>query len=418
MVRGRPDSGKAGGARKRTTPPARAAAGTLTAAGRRRPSIAVTAAVAAGAAPPTPTVVTAAQRRRLVVASAASAAAANDLNLRYVRLWSAPTTRAQIYLTSNDVTGLAVETIFNGLNVTEEAAKLVVLEKFRFPTKSDCEKFTVDSFVGYAKRDIATWHYKAKGMLFASYLEGLVSRKEYGHFVQRGRHRVPVLPRHQARTLLENNKFITSSTSYNALVAAMIDFLSSVPEASCLLVACSPTVSEAFLRLLSAQLLIRMELTTLAGLPKLTSLGTNADEVMRKLWAIESQETAAFHDKKTIKYGRLVIVDGEDPERANVSAYTENVLAPLRRQMLVVLPAAKDTSGTIVPPADAAVEVPIAATSATPHASLPPELFAAASESGGAAVAAVEPAGPTSQVMPQGRMGLSGLDLRALRPTN
>lgn len=265
---------------------------------------------------------------------------------------------------------------------------------------------------------------------------------------------------------------------------------------------------------------IRMELTTLAGLPKLTSLGTNADEVMRKLWAIESQETAAFHDKKTTKYGRLVIVDGEDPERANVSAYTENVLAPLRRQMLVVLPAAKDTSGTpsdslgstglravspalralalpadyaraqlssdartpqapmaaapptaaaaerraataselapaaaalpraaapaspqvaaaaaplaalaaaasvlsdagtIVPPADAAAEVPIAATSATPHASLPPELFAAASESGGAAVAAVEPAGSTSQVMPQGRMGLSGLDLRALRPTN
>lgn len=177
----------------------------------------------------------------------------NDLNLRYVRLWSAPTTRAQIYLTSNDVTCLAVETIFNGLNVTEEAAKLVVLEKFRFPTKSDCEKFTVDSFVGYAKRDIATWHYKAKGMLFASYLEGLVSRKEYGHFVQRGRHRVPVLPRHQARTLLENNKFITSSTSYNALVAAIIDFLSSVPEESCLLVACSPTVSEAFLRLLNAQ---------------------------------------------------------------------------------------------------------------------------------------------------------------------
>lgn len=177
----------------------------------------------------------------------------DDLNLRYVRLWCTPTTRAQIYLNSNGVTSLAVETIFSGLNVTEEAAKQVVFAKFRFPTKSDSEKFTIDNFAGYAKRDIATWHFKAKGMLFASYLDGLVSHKEYGHFVQRGRHRVPVLPRHQARALLEDNTFITSTTSYSALVAAIIDFISSVPEASCLLVACSQTVSEAFLRLLNAQ---------------------------------------------------------------------------------------------------------------------------------------------------------------------
>lgn len=278
----------------------------------------------------------------------------DDLNLRYVRLWCTPTTRAQIYLNSNGVTSLAVETIFSGLNVTEEAAKQVVFAKFRFPTKSDSEKFTIDNFAGYAKRDIATWHFKAKGMLFASYLEGLVSHKEYGHFVQRGRHRVPVLPRHQARALLEDNKFITSTTSYSALVAAIIDFISSVPEASCLLVACSQTVSEAFLRLLNAQfswftLKIRMELTILAGLPKLSSLGTNADEVMRKLWAIESQETAVAHDKKCMKYGRMVIVDGDDAERGCVSEYKEEVLAPLRRQMLVVPRARKDASGASAP---------------------------------------------------------------------
>lgn len=66
------------------------------------------------------------------------------------------TTPAEVYFTSNNITNLAVGTIFKGLNVTEEAAKEVAMTKFLFPTKSDDNKFTIDTFAAYAKRDIAT----------------------------------------------------------------------------------------------------------------------------------------------------------------------------------------------------------------------------------------------------------------------
>lgn len=89
-------------------------------------------------------------------------------------------------------------------------------------------------------------------MLFASYVEQLVSSGKQGYYARRGRNRVPMLRPHEALDLLQDNKFTWSSTSYNALISAIKDFVASLPDSTGLLVPRSQTVREAYLELLNA----------------------------------------------------------------------------------------------------------------------------------------------------------------------
>lgn len=132
---------------------------------------------------------------------------------------------------------------------------------------------------------------------------------------------------------------------------------------------------------------IRMELTDVAGLSKLTSLVTNADEGMKKMWAIESQETAIAHVKGVLNYGGLIIIDGNDAERGQVTKYEEDVLGPLRKQMLVMKP---DVQVGAPPPAGAAAE-PLAAAASEPSTAAPPAQPTAAATVQPTASAAVNP---------------------------
>lgn len=59
----------------------------------------------------------------------------------------------------------------------------------------------------------------------------------------------------------------------------------------------------------------------MAGLPKLTDRFSNADEGMRKLWAIDCFVAARDNNKGSRSFHRLLIVDGDQPMRGDTLLY-------------------------------------------------------------------------------------------------
>lgn len=119
-----------------------------------------------------------------------------------------------------------------------------------------------------------------------------------------------------------------------------------------------------------------MELTAVAGLPQLVKRGSNADEGMRKLWAVDCLQAAEFMAKhKDELFLRVVITDGKDPKRAEVGGYDLDVVKELRSRILVrAVPIASRVVGEGAGPAAASgpsVSNPIATVGGAPVASEP-----------------------------------------------
>lgn len=172
---------------------------------------------------------------------------------RYIKLWAAATTPEEVFPTSNSISAMITDVTRSVLDVSEEHAQEVVMTVFRFPMKSNPNRFSVETCINYMKRNLSVWNFKKKSKLFADYIERLVQDTQYGRRVGQGRSASVELRPVEALQLITDNSFITSTSSFNALVAAIRAFVASEPATAALWVPRSSSVAEPFLCLLNAQ---------------------------------------------------------------------------------------------------------------------------------------------------------------------
>lgn len=171
----------------------------------------------------------------------------------YVRTWATATTAGTTFPSSNGLTDMVARVLHTLLNVTMEAADVVVQAKFRFPMKSNANKVSKDTCISYMKRSISDWHFKTKGTITDFFLKRLIVDKEVGHWIVNGRQRVVALYPHEALKLLTNNNFFVLPTCFTAVEGAIFDFIESQPLSQGMIVPRSETVPSSLLRLYNAQ---------------------------------------------------------------------------------------------------------------------------------------------------------------------
>lgn len=95
-----------------------------------------------------------------------------------------------------------------------------------------------------------------------------------------------------------------------------------------------------------------MALTAAAGLPQLVTRGSNADEGMRKLWAMDSAQARRFLKARgqTLSH-RVLIKDGNDDQCVSLG-YDEAVIKDLRKRILITSKPATSAQPSTLPGAD------------------------------------------------------------------
>lgn len=269
------------------------------------------------------------------------AAIQDKITDEYIKQWASGRTKDEVFPSNYDVTSIMAGVCQRNFKVDRASANRITMSKFTFPSRINPLVTADEYFTTYMKRNIATWHSKCKDLLFEAYLKRLVVDGEYGCTVIKQGKRTVALSAAHAIELLTNDSFYTLDSCFTAFVSSIFSFVVTVPNGDRLIVPRSATVPEAFVRLLNAHLgwfilKLRMELTAVAGLPQLVKRGTNADEGMRKLWAVDCLQAAEFmavHGSNL--YRRVVITDGNDPERASVGGYDVEVVKELRGRILL-----------------------------------------------------------------------------------
>lgn len=265
----------------------------------------------------------------------------DKITVQYVNLWVMAKTPDDVFLSNSALTAVMVEVCQKSFKVDRASADRITLSRFRFPNRvNNAVDKTEDLFTSYMRRSIAQWHIKSKDFFFDAFLQRLVLDGQYGGTAVKLGKRTPYVTPTEAVRLLSDDTFYIRPICHSAFVGAMFAFIAALPGGSKLIVPLSAANEEAYLDLMTAQfgwfiLKLRMALTSAAGLPQLVTRGSNADEGMRKLWAMDSAQARRFlkNRGKELMH-RLRIKDGDDDQCVSVG-YDDQTIEDLRKRILI-----------------------------------------------------------------------------------